>query len=137
MTRSIRHGLVRRLLAALLAVGWVLGPALPSIACALANAAVAPAEHEIVPDCHRNGASETATTPSARDCCDDVTTSCCLSSLDVDGALAAVDVLSPPALAILPATADLPSPTTWRPVSNPVAPDASPPSVPLFRVLRL
>jgi hypothetical protein len=137
MQKRSRHLLRTRIFATMLALGWILGPAAPSIACFLMEGFEAAPVDVAVPDCHRSAEAESAATPGPRTCCADVTTSCCLRALDVDGAVAAIDLLTAPALAILPDYVSLDLAPAHPVSTGPIPIDGSPPQAPLFQVLRL
>jgi hypothetical protein len=127
----------RRTLAAALALVWVLGPALPAMACALTQALAAAALDAGTPDCHRSEPRNgTTAAPSHRTCCDDVATSCCLATLDVDGAVSTATLLDAP-IVTLTSIVELSAPLAcgFAPTVDAVA--ESPPRERAFRVLRL
>jgi hypothetical protein len=139
MRKRLKRSLGRRLLVAALTVAWVLAPAAPALACALATLDDASMQVSM-PDCHGDAAKRaTGDTerPVRHPCCSDAETSCCLRALDVDGAVSAFVTLDMPSIAL-----PMPAPVVTSSAALPAAfvpllrPDASPPGCP-FRVLRL
>lgn len=109
---------------------------MPAVVCSASAALAAERASQNVPDCHRS--EKDAPAPVHNRCCGDVTTSCCLKALDVDGAVVATAAGEPPTAAIL-----LPVPSlqiSLRSVHSAALPRSAvdpPPIDPGFRVLRL
>lgn len=143
MRKRLTRSLGRRLLVAALTAAWVLAPAAPALACALAtgdDASMQASMQASKMDCH-GGATKRATDETERPvrhpCCSDAETSCCLRSLDVDGAVSTFVTLDMPSIA-LPMSAPVVTSSAALPAAFVplLRPDASPPGCP-FRVLRL
>jgi hypothetical protein len=140
MRKRLTRSLGRRLLVAALTAAWVLAPAAPALACAVATLDDASMQASM-PDCH-GGTTKSVTDeterPAHHPCCSDAETSCCLRALDVDGAITGLLALDGPTVVALPAAVPtVPSFDTPLASSLPaVAPDVSPPGCP-FRILRL
>lgn len=139
MRKRISSTLGRRLAVIALTAAWGIAPGFPAMACTLATADEAVTE-VAMPDCHHAEAGNSATSArreAGHPCCRDAETSCCLRSLDIDGALSALFSLETSAFALptpSPQMADTRmSATVFLPVA---ALDTSPPGS-RFRVLRL
>lgn len=139
MRRLTHRTLGRRLAVAVLAAAWGMAPGFPAIACTLATVDE-PVIEAAMPNCHHAEAGESATSSrreTGHPCCRDAETSCCLRSLDIDGAISALFSLEIPAIA-LPTPSPLLADVRMTAAVFPPAPvpDASPPGS-RFRVLRL
>lgn len=139
MQKRVRKTLGRRLAVLALTAAWGIAPGFPAIACTLTTADETVTEVK-TPDCHHAEAGESAASSrreAGHPCCRDAETSCCLRSLDVDGAISALFSLETQAIALptpSPQIADARmAATVFLPVS---ALDTSPPGS-RFRVLRL
>ena len=130
----------RKMLVVAFTVAWAAGPSFPSIVCALTLPSESSSNLIEMPDCHHastEAASTDGSTTSRRACCEDVATSCCLRSLDVDGAVSGLLAIDSTAAAIV--VAELPTPASLPPSLSVLVSDTrvhSPPGN-HFRVLRL
>lgn len=139
MRKRLARSLARRAVVFALTACWLLAPGLPALACTLTAIEYAPVQASM-PGCHGEaaaGATREDERPARHACCSDAETSCCLRSLDVEGAVSGFVTFDMPTMA-LPALVPLVASVTPLPIAfTPVLrPDASPPGC-LFEVLRL